>query len=420
MDSTIYTPQNSVSEFVTRPLERTLLYPGPIEEDAWAEAFGQEFFSLPFECSQFGSYTDIHGLSKKRRNSDENNFFTFAAFIRSALTAMRHSLVELGMVGAFFILDEAVQVLEGKAEDVGGLRAYVSQQQDDISYNTALEWLMARMQVLAGFINSDQPDQRLSSKLCLLIKELQNYRARLIGQATEQGEEPTIFRGIVFVQRRATAIALARLLRDLDEGFPTCAPFIGHGSEYIHTLSFFLIKISSLNLARTRDLFRRQEDQAAVIAAFRKGTSDLLIATSVAEEGLDIQPCNLVVRFDGIHDLTAYIQSRGRARHKDAEYVVMVREDDEEQKQKLELARLGEEEMNAACGKRHNGGHSGKTPRRENERKEWKEGDYLKDESTGAFLSMRLSVQRLRQYCDKLQSGLSTRPEVQIICLRRG
>lgn len=41
-------------------------------------------------------------------------------------------------------------------------------------------------------------------------------------------------------------------------------------------------------------------------------------ATSVAEEGLDIPDCNLVVRFDLYHTLIQYVQSRGRARHSDS------------------------------------------------------------------------------------------------------
>ncbi len=51
---------------------------------------------------------------------------------------------------------------------------------------------------------------------------------------------------------------------------------------------------------------------------------NLLIATSVAEEGLDIQSCKLVVRFDAFASITEYIQSRGRARDPNSTYVVMV------------------------------------------------------------------------------------------------
>jgi hypothetical protein len=36
------------------------------------------------------------------------------------------------------------------------------------------------------------------------------------------------------------------------------------------------------------------KQQTRVVEAFRRGELNLLIATSVAEEGLDIQPCNLV------------------------------------------------------------------------------------------------------------------------------
>ena len=40
------------------------------------------------------------------------------------------------------------------------------------------------------------------------------------------------------------------------------------------------------------------------------------VATSVLEEGLDVPACDAVVRFDNVESLRAYVQSRGRVRHK--------------------------------------------------------------------------------------------------------
>lgn len=48
------------------------------------------------------------------------------------------------------------------------------------------------------------------------------------------------------------------------------------------------------------------------------------MATSVAEEGLDIRQCNVVIRFDLAKTVLAYIQSRGRARKPGSDYILMI------------------------------------------------------------------------------------------------
>ena len=51
---------------------------------------------------------------------------------------------------------------------------------------------------------------------------------------------------------------------------------------------------------------------------------NLLIATKVGEEGLDIQTCCLVIRFDLPETVASFIQSRGRARMPHSEYAFLV------------------------------------------------------------------------------------------------
>ena len=53
-----------------------------------------------------------------------------------------------------------------------------------------------------------------------------------------------------------------------------------------------------------------------------------MFATSVAEEGLDVPECNLIVRFDLYKTLIQYMQSRGRARMKDSVFAHMVQRND--------------------------------------------------------------------------------------------
>ncbi|XP_019715093.1 probable ATP-dependent RNA helicase DHX58, partial [Hippocampus comes] len=63
-----------------------------------------------------------------------------------------------------------------------------------------------------------------------------------------------------------------------------------------------------------------QQDRDKTIRNFRLGSVNLLIATSVAEEGLDIHQCNLVVRYGLLTNEIAQQQASGRARAQDSHY----------------------------------------------------------------------------------------------------
>uniref|UniRef100_A0A0B7AGU6 RNA helicase n=1 Tax=Arion vulgaris TaxID=1028688 RepID=A0A0B7AGU6_9EUPU len=55
----------------------------------------------------------------------------------------------------------------------------------------------------------------------------------------------------------------------------------------------------------------RQED---IIRQFRSGNVRLIVATSVAEEGIDIPDCNLVVKYNHVGNEVSTVQTRGRTR----------------------------------------------------------------------------------------------------------
>ena len=57
-----------------------------------------------------------------------------------------------------------------------------------------------------------------------------------------------------------------------------------------------------------------QIEQERVIKMFKTGEKNLLLATSVAEEGLDISDCNYVIRYDMMGNEISLVQSRGRVR----------------------------------------------------------------------------------------------------------
>ncbi len=127
------------------------------------------------------------------------------------------------------------------------------------------------------------------------------------------------FCGIIFVERRQTATLLVELIKRV-EGLDWIHPefLLGHDNG------------SANGGAPAMDW----HDQVQVLNRFRKRRpTNLLIATSIAEEGLDIQAANLVLRFDLFNRHISFLQSRGRARARESHFIIMAEKNNREHAQ---------------------------------------------------------------------------------------
>jgi ERCC4-related helicase len=75
---------------------------------------------------------------------------------------------------------------------------------------------------------------------------------------------------------------------------------------------------------RELDIGMSQEQQSAVLESFRDGEFDVLVATSIAEEGLDIPEVDLVVFYEPIPSEIRYIQRKGRTGRKSSGCVIIL------------------------------------------------------------------------------------------------
>uniref|UniRef100_A0A5S6R5U8 Endoribonuclease Dicer n=1 Tax=Trichuris muris TaxID=70415 RepID=A0A5S6R5U8_TRIMR len=124
------------------------------------------------------------------------------------------------------------------------------------------------------------------------------------------------FCGIVFVTERYVAYQLKVLLEAVIKLDP---------DRYGHLKVGFIVGQSAMRWGPSnRVLVRQCRRQEETLRRFRHGDINLIISTSILEEGIDVPQCNTVIRFDPPPTFSSFVQSKGRARASDAEYVVII------------------------------------------------------------------------------------------------
>jgi hypothetical protein len=149
---------------------------------------------------------------------------------------------------------------------------------------------------------------------------------KLIDTLLEEYETHQDFSGIVFAQQRVTVVALAEILRR----HPCTKDVFSPG---------FMLGASTTAKKKSK-IFPEMLGKKRVhtLDGFRTGELNLVVATSVIEEGLDIQACCSVICFSPPSNLKSFVQRRGRARRVDSSYVIMLSASETNSIKKFEAA----------------------------------------------------------------------------------
>uniref|UniRef100_A0A3Q4MTW8 RNA helicase n=1 Tax=Neolamprologus brichardi TaxID=32507 RepID=A0A3Q4MTW8_NEOBR len=132
---------------------------------------------------------------------------------------------------------------------------------------------------------------------------LSKLRTKILHEFSSRDEA----RGIIFIKTRRSAIALNQWIQENPKFADIevkSAYVIGGGDQSV---------VKPMTSAEQKDVLKK----------FGNGQVNLLIATTVAEEGLDIPACNFVIRYGLVTNEIAMIQAQGRGRAEDSSYTLV-------------------------------------------------------------------------------------------------
>ncbi|KAK3028008.1 LOW QUALITY PROTEIN: hypothetical protein RJ639_040007, partial [Escallonia herrerae] len=243
---------------------------------------------IPYELSECIK-NDLRSLKTKHESSLRGSNLSASAMesarkkLSKLLTTLLFCLTELGvwlaLKAAESLSCDEIDILSWGILDVCGetiVRDFSLDAVKVFSTRIPSDW------VIGDCIKATAEAGYLTMKIVCLIESLLEYR------------DQKDLRCIVFVERVITAIVLQKLLSEVPKV-----------SEW---KTEYMAGDHSVLQAQSRNTRNR------IVNEFRKGTVNIIVATSILEEGLDVQSCNLVIRFDPSATVCSFIQSRGRAR----------------------------------------------------------------------------------------------------------
>jgi Fanconi anemia group M protein len=164
-------------------------------------------------------------------------------------------------------------------------------------FNNLTERAKARLLTHVKLILSDsQVKQALTLTDEALTRGLDHPKVEELVKAVNDALQRGARRVIVFTNYRSTSAKLVEVLGSVGKTV-SAARLVGQ-------------------MSRERDRGLSQKEQIAILDDFKAGKYNVLVATQIGEEGLDIAECDEVIFYDNVPSAIRFIQRRGRTGRK--------------------------------------------------------------------------------------------------------
>jgi dsRNA-specific ribonuclease len=125
--------------------------------------------------------------------------------------------------------------------------------------------------------------------------------------------------------RKALSVAASNFAdMCIETGRVHSVALVRNPTQIFNSLSLAQQKLNESELLKRKKIWVHKEMNIRdTLSDLRSGSTNLLFATSLVEEGVDVQACSFVVAFDGINSVKGYVQMKGRARQEDAKFFLL-------------------------------------------------------------------------------------------------
>ncbi|XP_044016604.1 endoribonuclease Dicer-like [Aphidius gifuensis] len=194
-----------------------------------------------------------------------------------------------------------------------------SSQNNDTSI--VLDYLITQLTVLRKLMINEMDKKIYSNDYERITNNSNDKLLKLLNLLNDYWNKRDInkkFCCIIFVTRRFKTKVLYHILKDIkdtNDNFKFLEP------DYIVGYSNNPYKNSPESMCIAK--WNKE-----TLIRFRQGITNCLIATDVADEGIDIPSCSLIIRYDPPLDFRSYVQSKGRARDSSCLFTMFISSND--------------------------------------------------------------------------------------------